>query len=120
MAYEESPFWPRYIEEELRWANFSNVIPIDQSGDSSIDTLLATWDSDPRKRISTAQRYESVPRSDGFQVLGLADGTNEDPYVEFRWDTASDAPTESSQESSELDNSTYRAVSMWIRPREII
>ena len=113
MAYEESPFWPRYINEELRWAGFDNVVPVDQEGKSSIDTLLGTWDSDPRKRISTAQRYESVPRSDGFQLLGLADGTNEDPYVEWRWDGSS--LSESSGKTSELDSTTYRAVSMWVR-----
>ena len=104
MAYEESPFWPRYIEEELRWAGFDNVVPVDETGKSSIDTLLSTWDSDPRKRISTAQRYESVPRSDGFQILGLADGD----YTDVAY-TSTASVTESDVVAEKTD--TVRAIS---------
>jgi len=104
MAYEESPFWPRYINEELRWAGFDNVVPVDQEGKSSIDTLLGTWDSDPRKRISTAQRYESVPRSDGFQILGLADGD----YTDVAYTSTISAVT---SDLASAENDTVRAIS---------
>jgi hypothetical protein len=113
MAYEESPFWPRYINEELRYAGFDNVVPVDEEGKDSIDTLLATWDSDPRKRISTAQRYESVPRSDGFQVLGLADSSYTDPYMQWRWDGTS-ISSDSSEDVS-VGVKTFRSISMWVR-----
>lgn len=71
-AYDESWLWPRYIRQEERTGTIENILAWDETGKDSVDTFIAVYDVDPRKRLN-AIRYEFTTDFEGAKVLGKAD-----------------------------------------------
>ena len=111
MAYEESQYWPNFVKEELRYAGLDNVLPEDQAGKDSIDVLLDVQSASPRNNSTGSIRYDTVRTVDGWKLLGLEDGDQDEVVYTV-------TPTsQTSGESADLTQrgSTIQAISFWFK-----